>query len=262
MTSNAQRCGLGYERNETRVRSVSLPARDLACLSSITAFISFCAAPRRDILAFGGVLRSKSTLQSASLIERDESPAQKPLGLRERSRMETQDRIIVTARRLLAEQGYDATTTRKVAIGAGLGVGTLFNYVKDKRDLIYLIFNKDVRTMTAASLAAPRPWETFEEKILSVFEYHYRFFGSEPVLSRILLTETVQHEPGFHLNEFLSVRAAIIDGIEKLVAEAQASGEINRRRILQLSHDIFSLCIRRMFDGGFTVPLIPNGGLV
>ncbi len=150
----------------------------------------------------------------------------KPLGVRERSRLETIDRIIVTARRLLAEQGYDATTTRQVALKAGLGVGTLFNYVKDKRDLIYLIFNKEIRVVTDVSLAAPRPWETFQEKILSIFEHHYRFFGSEPVLSRILLTETIQHAPGFHLQEFLTLRDAIIDGVEKIVAVAQTSGEI------------------------------------
>ncbi len=133
------------------------------------------------------------------------------MGARERSRLETIDRNIVTARRLLTEQGYDATTTRQVAIKAGLGVGTLFNYVKDKRDLIYLIFNKEVCVATEVSLAAPRSWETYQEKMLSIFEHHYCFFGSEPVLSRILLTETVQQgqqAPGFHLQEFLTVRDA------------------------------------------------------
>ena len=159
--------------------------------------------------------------------KRTESPAKpKTVGSRERSRLETQDRIIVTARKLLAEQGYDATTTRQVAVEAGLGVGTLFNYVKNKRDLIYLIFNNEMRVVTDVSLSAPRTWQNFKDKILSIFEHHYRFFGSEPVLSRILLTETIQHDPGFHLVEFLCVRDAIISGIETFVAAAQENGEI------------------------------------
>ena len=41
---------------------------------------------------------------------------------------------------------------------AGLGVGTLFNYVKDKRDLIYLILNKDLLIVTEVSLEAPKTW--------------------------------------------------------------------------------------------------------
>ncbi len=152
--------------------------------------------------------------------------SEKPLSAREQSRLDTLDRIIVTARKLLAEKGYDATTTRQVAIKAGLGVGTLFNYVKDKRDLIYLIINKELLAVTVTSLAAPRSWETFREKILTIFGHHYRFFGLEPVLSRILLTEVVQHAPGFHLQELLSVRNAIIDGLEGFIAAAQQSGEL------------------------------------
>ena len=147
-------------------------------------------------------------------------------GARERSRLETIDRIVVTARKLLAEQGYDATTTRQVAVKAGLGVGTLFNYVKDKRDLIYLILNKDLLLVTEVSLQAPKAWQTFPDKVLSIFEHHYRFFASEPTLSRILLTESVEHVPGYHLQELMAVRAAIIDGLERFVAAAQEAGEI------------------------------------
>ena len=62
----------------------------------------------------------------------------KKAGVRERSKRERQDRIMMAARTMLAEQGYDATTLRQVAERAGLGLGTLFNYISDKRDLIYL----------------------------------------------------------------------------------------------------------------------------
>ncbi len=167
-----------------------------------------------------------STVQSVRAVAVNPIPDRKPVGARERSRLETLDRIIVTARKLLAEQGYDATTTRQVAMKSGLGVGTLFNYVKDKRDLIYLIFNKEMSVVTQMSLTEPRSWQTFEEKILSVFEHHYRFFGSEPVLSRILLTETIQHAPGFHLDEFLVVRDAIIAGLANIVELAQKNGDL------------------------------------
>ncbi len=133
---------------------------------------------------------------------------------------------MMVARKLFAENGYDATTLRQVAERAGLGLGTLFNYISDKRDLIYLVFNKDVGVVTDVSLAAPRPWQSFNENILAMIEPNYRLFGSEPVLSRILLSEVLQHTPGFHLAEHIGIRSRFLRGIEEVVAGAQQTGEI------------------------------------
>ena len=133
---------------------------------------------------------------------------------------------MIAARKLFAEHGYDATTLREVAEQAGLGLGTLFNYISDKRDLIYLVFNQEVDLVTDTSLAAPRPWQSFSEKVLAMIEPLYRLFGSEPILSRILLSEVLQHTPGFHLAEHVGIRDRFIRGMEEVIADAQASGEI------------------------------------
>ena len=70
-------------------------------------------------------------------------------------------------------------------------------------------------------------------------EPNYRLFGSEPVLSRILLSEVLQHTPGLHLVEHIAIRDRFIRGMEEVVEEAQASGEI-------LSTEIPQRC-----DGGY-----------
>ena len=166
----------------------------------------------------------------------------KKTGVRERSKRERQDRIMMAARTMFAELGYDATTLRQVAERAGLGLGTLFNYISDKRDLIYLVFNQEASVACDASLAAPRPWQSFIEKIMGMVEPNYRLFGSEPVLSRILLSEVLQHTPGFHLAEHIAIRDRFIRGMEEVVAEAQASGEISSTESPQLiaRHVFFS----------------------
>ena len=133
---------------------------------------------------------------------------------------------MLAARNLFAEFGYDATTLRQVAQRADLGLGTLFNYISDKRDLIYLVFNQEIRVVTDVTLAAPRSWQTYNEKILSTVEPFFRFFGSEPVLSRILLSEVLQHTPGFHLAEYMRNRNRYIKGVEEIVADAQRTGEM------------------------------------
>ena len=150
----------------------------------------------------------------------------KTTGVRARAKVERQDRIMMAARKLFAEQGYDGTTLRQIAEDAGLGLGTLFNYISDKRDLIYLVFNQDIRVVTDVTLAAPRSWQTYNEKILSTVEPFFRFFGGEPVLSRILLSEVLQHTPGFHLAEYMRNRDRYIKGLEEIVADAQSTGEM------------------------------------
>ncbi len=158
----------------------------------------------------------------------------KPLGVRELSKQESQHRIMVAARTLFAEHGYDRATLREIAARAGLTVGALFNHVTDKRDLIYLIFNEEVDTIAEVALASPRSYQSLSAKILTMLEHYFRMFSGEPVLSRILLTEIVVLSPGIHLARYLTTRARLVDTIEAMVARAQESGEIESTESAEL----------------------------
>ena len=48
----------------------------------------------------------------------------------------TRRRILDGARRLFAEQAYDATTTRDIARAADIASGTLFNYFATKEAIV------------------------------------------------------------------------------------------------------------------------------
>ena len=48
----------------------------------------------------------------------------------------TKERILRAARRLFAENGYEATTTRDIAAAAGIASGTLFNYFPTKEAVV------------------------------------------------------------------------------------------------------------------------------
>ena len=43
------------------------------------------------------------------------------------------------ARELFLAKGFDNTTIREIALRAGVGLGTVFVYAKNKRDLLFLI---------------------------------------------------------------------------------------------------------------------------
>lgn len=47
--------------------------------------------------------------------------------------------IIDAAVKVFSEKGYHATTTKEIADLAGMNVGTMFQYVKNKQDILYLV---------------------------------------------------------------------------------------------------------------------------
>ena len=169
-------------------------------------------------------------MSSVEAVAKQDSPKvrkpRKTMGVRELSKQESQHKIMVAARELFAELGYDRATLRQIAAKAGLTVGALFNHVTDKRDLIYLIFNEDVSTVVDAALSAPRPYQSFAAKLHSIAEHYYRLFASEPVLSKILLTEVVVMSPGMHLDRYLELRNKLLAGYAGLVAQGQEAGEL------------------------------------
>lgn len=61
------------------------------------------------------------------------------------------EEIIQAASKVFAEKGYHQATIRNICEVSGLGPGTIYNYVKKKEDILYLIYNK-LTTMLTESL--------------------------------------------------------------------------------------------------------------
>jgi AcrR family transcriptional regulator len=148
------------------------------------------------------------------------------MSLREKKKLETRERIRTAAADLFTRRGYGAATMRQIAKRAHVGLGTLFNYAEDKRDLVFLIFNEELNAINDVALAAPRPDQKLAEQLLAVFRVHYRWFGSKPALARILLQELTFYSSGKQASTFLGIRKRLIEGIEELVRKAQEEGKI------------------------------------
>jgi len=140
--------------------------------------------------------------------------------LRERKKLATRERIRAAAAELFTRHGYGAATMRQIARRAHVGLGTLFNYAEDKRDLVFLIFNEELNATTDVALAAPRSGP-LADQLLAVFAVHYRWLAQKPALARILLQELTFYSSGKQAATFHSIRKRLIDGIESLVRKAQ-----------------------------------------
>jgi AcrR family transcriptional regulator len=59
-----------------------------------------------------------------------------PLGLRERKKQQTHERILEAARGLFEEKGFEATTVDEICAGANISPKTFFNYFATKQGVV------------------------------------------------------------------------------------------------------------------------------
>ena len=153
----------------------------------------------------------------------------RPLGLRERNKIEKLRRITDAARTLFVAKGFDDTTTREIALRAGVGLGTIFVYAQNKRDLLFLIINDQLDAVTKTAQEAIDPAASLIDNLLTVAKLHYRFFGEQPALSRLVLREMVFYDSGAQAGRFQSTRQHLIELFGRAVEVAKMQQGISCR---------------------------------
>jgi AcrR family transcriptional regulator len=162
------------------------------------------------------------------------SPAPPRLGQRARNKRDKLNRIKSAARKLFVSKGFDDATLREIAARAGVGLGTVFLYAANKRDLLFLIANEGLEEATAAAEAAVKPDAPLLDNLLTVFRHQYAFFARQPALSRLVLREMTFYESGTQARAFQAARDALIALIGNSVALAMRQGSIAAAETPQL----------------------------
>ncbi len=147
-------------------------------------------------------------------------------GQRERNKADKLQRIRQAARELFIEKGYDDATTRLIARRAGVGLGTLFSYATDKRDLLFLIFNPDIGQVVQQAARDAQRDAPLIGQLLAFFRCYYRFFLEQPALSRFMLRELTFYATGTQARQFQEGRQALLGCLEQLATQAQSAGRI------------------------------------
>jgi AcrR family transcriptional regulator len=184
------------------------------------------------------------------------------IGLREQNKLEKSERIRRAARELISKYGFDQATLRQIAKRAHVGLGTLFNYAQDKRDLAFLICNQDLAEVLDLALKAQRPNEPLIDQVVEIYRPHYEYFGKDPAISRTILKELIFYSEGKQAEAFLRTRWRLISAIETMVRRAQKEGKVEPTQdALTITHLIFLVAsgsIRWWIAGPFPEP---NAGL-
>jgi AcrR family transcriptional regulator len=165
------------------------------------------------------------------------------IGLREQNKLDKRQRIRAAARELFSQRGYEAATLRQIAKRAHVGLGTLFNYAQDKRDLVFLIFNEELAAVTENALQAAQSHLSLVDQLVDIYRIHYEYFAKNPALSRILLRELTFYSEGKQAATFQEVRGRLIAGIENAVRASQYKKRIlSREEPTIIARQIFFMC--------------------
>lgn len=148
------------------------------------------------------------------------------LSLRERNKLDKSTRIRRAALELFETKGFDATTTREIAELADVGIGTVFMYADDKRDLLFLIFNDVLDRVVEEAFARPDGRKSLSAQATEVFRRFYESFHARVALARILLRELVFFSEGKQAEQFLANRSRIMAGLEHLAQQAITKGKV------------------------------------
>jgi AcrR family transcriptional regulator len=146
-------------------------------------------------------------------------------GKREQNKRDKVLRIKQAAAELFTLEGFDAATTEQIARRANVAKGTLFLYARDKRDLVFLIFNDEIAKISKKAFAQAKPEDSVLDQLVSVGAGFYRGFLKNPQLSRILLAELFFYR-GKLAKEFYQDRQRVIECYQQLLSRAQASGKL------------------------------------
>ena len=160
--------------------------------------------------------------------------ANKVFGLRERNKRDKLRRIKDAATELFIQKGFDDTTTRAIALRAGVGLGTVFIYAPTKRDLLFLIINEDLQAEVTRAAGLVQESRSMMDNLVRIFRAHYRYFGERPALSRLALREMIFYATGPEAKAFLTTRERLIALIEQVVMLAIDKKEIAPREDAKL----------------------------
>jgi AcrR family transcriptional regulator len=148
-------------------------------------------------------------------------------GRRELNKRDKLARIRSAARGLFLEKGFDETTTREIALRAGVAIGTLFLYANDKRDLLLLLFDEELNRLSDRAVRRAKRGTPFVDQLLAIFRVFLEYFSETPRLSRYMMQQVTFMGTGV-CNRIQAGLERTHQLLAKVVAQAQADDLVSQ----------------------------------
>lgn len=176
----------------------------------------------------------------------------------ERARQQLRERIVDTARRLFASEGYEAVTMRRIAEAIEYSPGTIYLHFPDKEALIKEVCESDFGELAVrmVGLAGEKdPVERLRKAALAYFTFslanpnHYRvmFMSARPPIDPKSVRHD-RHDP--QQDAYAFVRATVAECIASgRFRAAYSDADLATQLIWAALHGLISLRITPQYEG-------------
>ena len=162
-------------------------------------------------------------------------------GLRAKHKADRHQRIVESAARLFRTQGYDTVKMEAIAAAAEVSIGTIYNYYRNKGDLLVAIVSMEVHEVLAAGERViadpPRHAEKAVAKLIANYIEHALVYLSKEMWRQAMAITTQQPDSPSgvaynELDEALARQTAKLIrklqtlGLVQVGVDAQALGEM------------------------------------
>lgn len=144
---------------------------------------------------------------------------------RERAKADKRRRIVEASRNLFARNGYEGTTVQQIADEADIAVGTLFLYVRDKSDLLMLLFSERMEEAVADARRFLDDKRPLKRSLVRFFERLMHFYEENPELSLLFWRELLLSPPESRARVD-QITGSVIEALRDRVEIAKARLEI------------------------------------
>lgn len=183
------------------------------------------------------------------------APSIRPQKLTRRAlaKQQTREKVLLAAREMFIERGYDGATIRDIARAAGMSTGAVFASFTDKTELFDAILSEEFGAledpMRDAAAAAP----TARDALAGMFGAAYRLHASQLPLVQAALAASWTRTPeaeALRRESLRAVRALVNEVLERGVERGEFTRRFDLRLVSDVIWDLFLAGYRpAAFDG-------------
>ena len=173
---------------------------------------------------------------------------------REREKQEMRRDILMAAREIARQEGWQSVTIRKVAERIEYSPPTIYEYFESKEDILTELLREGFRQMAATLRAIREAVAEPEQRLLDMAESYWNFAMSNPELYQVMNGlggvpfECLEKPPAAH-EAFVTTQEALVDwakarGVD--IPDTEGAVEIIR----SLVHGLISLTMVDRIYGG------------
>ncbi|MDI6901975.1 MAG: TetR/AcrR family transcriptional regulator [Anaerosomatales bacterium] len=169
------------------------------------------------------------------------------------------DRILLAARELFAERGYESVSITDIAAETGTAPSLVYYHFKDKHELFEMAVIDAATLLERSALEALEGTGTPTERILGFVEAYSGLLGSHPHVMRLLI-RSMSDLQGHLPQQVLERTSAIVRRLAETVAQGVDAGEFRDVPSLQAAGALFALINTPITARAIGAPLVDEVG--